>query len=91
MKDRIKEWEDEIIKIQENQKKMIEKNNEKIRSLRKKIAEEKENLRQANTKMIADIVRAFYGEVTEENVEHFKVTIMEMQKVSTIKNQKINS
>lgn len=69
---KIKEWEAEIEKIIENQKRMIVKNNEKIKQLRKKIEDAKRNDELENNKLIADLVRQTYGEVNEENIEKFK-------------------
>lgn len=72
MGEKIKEWEQEIDRIKETERKMIENNKRRIRALKKKIEEEKIIEERENNRMIASIVKEFYGEVNDVNVERFK-------------------
>lgn len=72
MGEKIKEWEQEIDRIKETERKMIENNKRRIRALKKKIEEEKILEERENNRMIASIVKEFYGEVNDVNVERFK-------------------
>lgn len=72
MGEKIKEWEQEIDRIKETERKMIENNKKRIRVLKKKIEEEKIIEERENNRMIASIVKEFYGEVNDVNVERFK-------------------
>lgn len=72
MQEKIRKWEEEILRITEKKEVMIRKYNEDIRSLRKKIEEAEQQLVLENNQMIAETVRAIYGEVTRENLEAFK-------------------
>lgn len=72
MKEKIQKWEEEIEKILERQKEMNQKNNDRIRELRKKIQEAEEHMEQENNRLIADAVREIYGEVDGETLEAFK-------------------
>ena len=78
MKEQIQKWEDEIEKITERQKEMIERNNVRIRELRKKIQNAEQEMLRENNQMIADTVRDIYGEVSKENLEAFKQLIASM-------------
>ena len=64
MEEKIQKWEEEIEKITQRQKEMNAKYTEQIRELRKKIESAKQQLLVQNNEMIADAVRAIYGEVT---------------------------
>lgn len=75
MGEKIKEWQQEIDRIKETERKMIENNKKRIRVLRKKIEEEKILEERENNRMIASIVKEFYGEVNEVNVEKFKAQL----------------
>lgn len=72
MQEKIRKWEEEILRITEKKDIMIRKYNEDIRSLRKKIEEAEQQMALENNQMIAETVRAIYGEVTRENLEAFK-------------------
>ncbi len=78
MKEQIKKWEDEIEKITERQKEMIERNNVRIRELRKKIQNAEQEMLLENNQLIADTVRDIYGEVSKENLDAFKQLIASM-------------
>lgn len=79
MEEKIKKWEEEIERIAERQREMNARSNEQIRELRKKIQEAQVIVTRENNRMIADVVREVYGEVSRENLEAFKRTIQELQ------------
>ena len=83
MEEKIQKWEEEIEKITQRQKEMNAKYTEQIRELRKKIESAKQQLLVQNNEMIADAVRAIYGEVTEENIESFKATMQSLLEQKT--------
>lgn len=83
MEEKIQKWEEEIEKITQRQKEMNAKYTEQIRELRKKIEGAKQQLLIQNNEMIADAVRAIYGEVTEENIESFKATMQSLLEQKT--------
>lgn len=83
MEEKIQKWEEEIEKITQRQKEMNAKYTEQIRELRKKIESAKQHLLVQNNEMIADAVRAIYGEVTEENIESFKATMQSLLEQKT--------
>ena len=72
MGEKIKEWEQEIEKIKESERSMIENNKKRIQSLKKKIDDAKILEEREHNRMIASIVKEFYGDVTVENIEQFK-------------------
>ena len=84
MEEKIQKWEEEIEKITQRQKEMNAKYTEQIRELRKKIESAKQQLLVQNNEMIADAVRAIYGEVTEENIESFKATMQSLLEQKTV-------
>lgn len=55
----------------EAQRASIEKSKNRIKELERKICQMKKEEELANNKMIADAVRVAYGEITEENINHF--------------------
>ena len=78
VEDKIDKWEEEIETITEKQREMIEKNNARIRMLRKKIEEAKQVIRLENNRLIAEAVREIYGEVSAEGLEDFKKRMRQM-------------
>lgn len=72
MSEKIKKWEEEIDRIKDTERKMIDSNRKRIRELKRKIEEEEIREERENNRMIASVVKEFYGEVTEENIEKFK-------------------
>lgn len=84
MEEKIKKWEEEIEKILIQQKEANNKYNERVRELRKKIETAKHQMTLENNQLIADVVRAIYGEVTQENIESFK---RQMQSISNRERQ----
>ena len=71
MSKKIEKWQEEIIVCQEN----IKKQNNRINELKKKIKDEKKREENANNKLIADVVRDVYGDVTEENIGQFMIML----------------
>lgn len=74
--EKIKKWEEDIARIQNNQRSYDQKCTDRIRELRRKVQEETRILELENNQLIAEAVRTVYGEVTEENVEKFKQQMM---------------
>lgn len=72
MKEQIQKWEEEIERIAERQREMVEKNNARIRDLRKKIQEAETQIALENNRMIAETVRDIYGDVSAENLDAFR-------------------
>ena len=69
--ERIRKWEEEMERIAASQKEYSQKCSEKIRELKRKISEEQQLLVLENNRMIAEAVRAVYGEVNEKNIQSF--------------------
>lgn len=69
---KIDTWKIEIEKIKKSQAEMIEKNNKRIKELQSKISFEEDKIEKENNKLVADIVRATYGEINEDTLEQFK-------------------
>ena len=78
MKEKIRKWEEEIEKIAERQQEMVERNNARIRELRKKIQAAEQQMALENNQMIADAVHDIYGEVSMENLAAFKELMASM-------------
>lgn len=74
--EKIQKWEEDIARIQDNQRSYNQKCTDKIRELRRKVQEETRILELENNQLIAEAVRTVYGDVTEENVEKFKQQMM---------------
>lgn len=72
LKDKIENWERELEKTKQARKEANEKYDRKEKELLKKIEEARNQLDNQNNKMVGDIVREMYGELTEENIEKFK-------------------
>lgn len=79
MREKIQKWEEEIEGILERQKEMNAKYNNTVRELRKKIQEAERELTLKNNELIAETVRAIYGEVNEENLESFRRLMISMK------------
>ena len=73
LKDKIKNWEQELEKVNVARKEANEKYDKKEKELLKKIEEAKARLETENNKMVGDIVREMYGELTEENIQKFRL------------------
>ena len=73
--DRIIKWKKEIGQILEQQRDYDRKCAERIRVIKKKIAEEEKRLKVENNELIANAVRKILGDVTPENVALFKEKI----------------
>lgn len=86
LKDKIKNWENELEKVKLARKEINEKYEKKEKELLKKIEEAKEQLDTQNNKMVGDIVREMYGELSEENILKFK-ELMQKTMNTSIKNE----
>lgn len=82
LKDKIKNWENELKKVKEARREANEKFEKKEKELVKKIDEAKARLENENNKLVGDIVREMYGELTEENIQKFKALMMQTRKES---------
>lgn len=80
---KIETWKSEIEKIKKSQADMIEKNNKKIKELQSKISFEEEKIEKENNKLVADIVRATYGEINEDTLVQFKEFMKTMNSSNT--------
>jgi lipid II:glycine glycyltransferase (peptidoglycan interpeptide bridge formation enzyme) len=78
MQEKIAKWEEEIEKIQAQQRDYNKKCQEKIKDLRQKIAFEKKQMQLENDRLIAETVRSFFGTVDETNLELFKEKIQSL-------------
>ncbi|MEE1079398.1 MAG: hypothetical protein UIC64_10175 [Agathobacter sp.] len=76
IQDKIDNWELEILTIDEKQKEYIEKNNLKKKELRRKIADAKRELEEANNALVVSTVKEFFGEVTPENIAQLKSILL---------------
>lgn len=65
---KIKQWQNEIENIKENERMMKQKNAARIKNLQKNIDMEMAQEELENNKLIADVVREFFGEVNDENI-----------------------
>lgn len=72
MEERIRKWQEEIERTTARQKEMNQSCNEKIRELKRKIAEAQEQIKQEQDRQIARMVRGAYGQITPEALEELK-------------------
>lgn len=72
LRDKIKNWEIELEKVRKTKQEAVEKYDKKEKDLLKKIEEATERIETENNKVVGDIVREMYGELTEENILRFK-------------------
>lgn len=79
MRDKIWQWEEDIKVLLERKKEMNAKYDNTIRELRKKIQNAERELTLKNNELIAETVRAIYGEVNEENLESFRRLMISMK------------
>ena len=83
MQAKIAKWEEEIEKIQVQQKDHDKKCQEKIKDLKQKIAFEKKQMQLENDRLIAETVRSFFGKIDETNLELFKEKIQSLMEEGT--------
>ena len=84
LKDKIKKWEQELEKVKVARKEANEKFDKKEKELLKKIEDAKTRLETENNKMVGDIVREMYGELTEENIQKFKELMRKTMNTSVV-------
>ena len=84
LKDKIKNWEQELEKVKVARKEANEKFDKKEKELLKKIEDAKTRLETENNKMVGDIVREMYGELTEENIQKFKELMRKTMNTSVV-------
>lgn len=82
-KKKIQKWEEEIASIQKSKEEFDLRCTNKIKELRQKIEQETRQLKTENDQLIADAVRAIYGEVSEENIAEFKALIADAKQLSS--------
>ena len=75
MEERIRKWQEEIERITIRQKEMNQSYNEKIRELKRKIEEAREQIKMEQDQQIARMVRGAYGQNTPEALEELKVLL----------------
>ena len=75
MEERIRKWQEEIERITIRQKEMNQSYNEKIRELKRKIEEAREQIKMEQDQQIARMVRGAYGQITLEALEELKVLL----------------
>ncbi len=75
MEERIRKWQEEIERITIRQKEMNQSYNEKIRELKRKIEEAREQIKMEQDQQIAQMVRGTYGQITPEALEELKVLL----------------
>ena len=75
MEERIRKWQEEIERITIRQKEMNQSYNEKIRELKRKIEEAREQIKMEQDQQIARMVRGAYGQITPEALEELKVLL----------------
>lgn len=73
MEEKIKKWKEEIEKVTRHQNEVNQKCNEKIRDLKKKIAEGEEWICKEQDRQVAQLVRQAYGKITPETLEELKL------------------
>lgn len=78
LKDKIKNWENELEKVHAARKEAMQKFEKKEKELLKKIEEGKAQLETENNRMVGDIVREMYGELNEENILRFRELMKKM-------------
>lgn len=79
LKDKIKNWENELEKVHASRKEAMQKFEKKEKELLKKIEEGKAQLETENNRMVGDIVREMYGELNEENILRFRELMKKMR------------
>ncbi len=72
MEEKIRKWQEEIERITDRQREMNQNYNEKIRELKRKIAEAEEQIKKEQDRQIAQMVRETYGQITPEALEELK-------------------
>ncbi len=85
MKEKIRKWEDEIAQIVNKQREMTQKNNDRIRELRKKIQQAQAEQELATNQRIAETVREIYGDVDDETIAVLKEQLIRMKEEKTEK------
>lgn len=83
--EKILKWEAEIHKIKEAQREYLESSNKKIKSLQKKINDEKVLEQQKYERTVVDIVKKVFGEFNDENLSKFENMMKEMNENATTK------
>ena len=67
---KIEQWKNEIDSIKESERLMKQKNAARIKALQKNIDDAMAQDEVENNKLIANVVREFFGEVNDENIEN---------------------
>lgn len=75
MEERIRKWQEEIERITIRQKEMNQGYNEKIRELKRKIEEGREQIQKGQDQQIAQMVRSAYGQITPEALDELKALL----------------
>lgn len=83
--EKILKWEAEINKIKEAQREYLESSNKKIKSLQKKINDEKVLEQQKYERTVVDIVKKVFGEFNDENLSKFENMMEAMNENATTK------
>lgn len=87
LRDKIKNWENDLEKVRAARTDAIEKYNKKEKELLKKIEDASQRIETENNKAVGDIVREMYGELSEDNILKFK----EFMKINMKKSSDITS
>lgn len=72
MQEQIKKWQAELERAIDMKKDLNKIYDDRIRELKQKIAEGKEQLKKEQDQQVAQMVRSTYGELTTEAVEKLK-------------------
>ena len=72
MNKQIRQWKEEIEQIKENEAAMRKKNAQKIKDLQGKIDAAVARKEVEDNKVVGDLVRATFGEITEDTIRQMK-------------------